>query len=212
MIFNCQIVEDRDKDGSLNAIGARWTEARTFREFVLQFFVYVAMFLSFITIAGFWVIASENGFILALALVGGMAAIVYGLMRAVVHCPGRTRELTFWRDGGVRAPVGLAAAWFENGQSRLPHADIESIEVEQVSEPYKDRTMNYSHGVRIFYRTGHVVHVARHIEPDDAHRLAVALTNALGELRTSMAHEGRTARSRSVRGQPRGQRTPAFID
>lgn len=212
MIFNCQIVEDRDENGTLNAIGARWTEARTFREFVLQFFVYVAMFLFFITIAGSWIIVTEHGFIPALALVGGMAAIVYSLMHAVVHCPGRTRELTFWRDGGVRAPVGLAAAWFENGQSRLPHADIVSIEVEQVSEPYKDRTMNYSHGVRIFYRTGHVVHVARHIEPDDAHRLAVALTNALGELRTSMAQEGRTARSRSVRGQRGGQSTPALID
>ena len=212
MIFSCQIAESRKKDGTLKGIGARWSEARIFREFVLQFFAYVAMFLSFITIAGSWVIASEHGVILALALVGGMAAIVYGLMHAVVHCPGRTRELTFWRDGVVRAPLGLSTVVYENGESKLPHADIVSIEVEQVSEPDKNRALNYTHGVRIFYRTGHVVHVARHIEADDAHQLAVCLTQALAELRASMAHEGRTARSRSVQGVPRRQQAQAVID
>ena len=212
MIFSCDIAESRNKDGTLKGIGARWTEARTFREFVLQFFAYVAMFLTFITIAGSWVIVSEHGFITALALVGGMAATVYSLMHAVVHCPGRTRELTFWRDGVVRAPLGLSTVVYENGESKLPHADIVSIEVEQVSEPHKDRAMNYSHGVRIFYRTGHVVHVARDIEADDAHRLAVCLTQALSELRASMAQEGRTARLRPVRGQSRRQQAEGVID
>lgn len=212
MIFSCQIVEDRDEDGTLKGIGARWTEARTVVEFFLEKLVDVAMFVAFICIYGIGLFASQMGWGLAFALALASAGLAYSMMRAAVHCPGRTRELTFWRDGVVRAPVGLAAAWFENGESRLPHADIESIEVEQVSEPDKNRAVNYSHGVRIFYRTGHVVHVARHMEPDDAHRLAVGLTNALRELRTSMAHEGRSARSRSVRGQSRGQRTPAFID
>lgn len=212
MIFNCQIVEDRDEDGTLNAIGARWTEARIFVEFILEKLIELVMFVAFICIVGIGLFASQMGWGLALALALSSVSLVYSIMRAVVHCAGRTRELTFWRDGVVRAPVGLAAAWFAKGQSRLPHADIESIEVEQVTEPDKKRAVNYSHGVRIFYRSGHVVHVARHIEPDDAHRLAVALTNALRELRTSMAHEGRTARSRSVQGRQRGQRTPAFID
>lgn len=212
MIFNCQIVEERDEHGTLHAIGARWTEARTFVEFILEKLVDVAMFVAFICIYGVGLFASEIGWGLALALAMAMVGIVYSMMRAVVHCAGRTRELTFWRDGVVRAPFGLAAAWFENGESRLPHTDIKSIEVEQVSEPDKNRAVNYSHGVRIFYRTGHVVHIARYIEPDDAHRLAVGLTNALRELRASMAHEGRTARSRAVRRHPRGQSEPALID
>ena len=212
MIFSCQIVEDRNEDGTLNAIGARWSEARAFAEFILERLVDVAMFVAFICIVGIGLFAPKIGLGMSLALVVVTAGTAYGMMRAVVHCAGRTRSLIFWRDGIMRAPRGLAAAWFEDGESRLPHADIVSIEVEQVSEHDKNRALNYTHGVRIFYRTGHVVHVARHIEADDAHRLAVCLTQALTELRASMAQEGRTARSRRMRDQPRRQQAEAVID
>lgn len=93
------------------------------------------------------------------------------------------REITFWYDGLMRAPLGLSTIKLKNNESQLPLASILSIEAEQLITPKGENPTIYTHGVRVCYRTGHMNHIAQDLAPDHAHMLAVCLTQALAELR-----------------------------
>jgi hypothetical protein len=95
--------------------------------------------------------------------------------------------LTFWRDGESSAPFGLSPWPGHHNSLAWPHAQIVSIEAEQVVTPKGEDPTPYTHGVRIFWKGGRVAHVAQNLEPDDAHLLAVALTEALAALREDTA-------------------------
>jgi hypothetical protein len=125
--------------------------------------------------------------------VAGLFALAACLMWAEIHMPGRERELTFWRNGLAYAPLGLSTWPWDHDRCKSPHTDIKSIEAEQLVFPKhgEDPPPIYTHGVRIFMRNGEVVHIARNLEPDDAHMLAVRLTKARNELKNSMAASSR---------------------
>ena len=69
---------------------------------------------------------------------------------------------------------------------KVRHGEIANIEAEQVEAPKEEAAVNYTHGVRMIMRRGKVNHIAKNLEPDQAHEVAVRLTNALASLRNDM--------------------------
>lgn len=184
MRFDCTPVEARDASGQLEAAGVRWTECRVFIEgtvSVLGAFCLCGGFMSFS--AMLMVEDKRMPFYLGLALL----AACYATVRWEWMVPGRRRELTFRRDGSILAHYGMAQYPAHFDRVTGHQADIGSIEAEQVVFPKGDQGNVYTHGVRIFFRGGQVAHMAKHLEPDAAHMLAVRLTQALVALREDMA-------------------------
>jgi len=192
MRFECTPVEARSASGHLEAAGVRWSECRVFIEgavSVLGAFCLCAGLMSFSAM----LIVADKRIPLYLGLV--LVAACYATIRLEWMVPGRRRELTFWRDGLGLAPFGLSTWGPHHDRLKWPHTDIGSIEAEQVVFPKAGQGTVYTHGVRIFFRGGQVAHIAKHLEPDAAHMLAVRLTHAIVALREDMA----SATTRSVR-------------
>ena len=200
MRFACTPVEARDASGQLEAAGVRWTERRVFIEgtvSVLGAFCLCGGLMSFS--AMLMVVDKRMPLYLGLALL----AACYATVRWEWMVPGRRRELTFWRNGSILTPYGMAQypAHFDCVTGH--QADIVSIEAEQVVRPRNNDTNLYTHGVRVFKRNGEVAHIAKHLDPDAAHMLAVRLTHALVALRENMASATTpSARSNAGRTMP----------
>lgn len=213
MEFSCEPTETRDESGRLEAIGVRWTEARLFSESAVHFVGGCLYFGGLAAIAGglisFLFKNPNPGFIgLGLAL----------LPLSFVACwlgwrvPGRDRELSFWPGGLIYAPFGFSTYGSECDRLKLPHTGVASIEAEQLVFPKGNEKPTYTHGVRIFFRNGQVAHIASRLEPDDAHMLAVLLTQALMTLREEVAS---VAHARASRRASRPNRAapsrPAYV-
>lgn len=208
MIFNCETVAAWGEDETLEAIGARWTEARTFSERALQKAGEVVFYAGFVVGAG-GLFGAVAGVFPPVAPVVGVLLVwaAYGLMWLGWRVPGKARELTFWRDGTGFASFGLSTWHRDRDRLRHPHTDIVSIEAEQVVTPKGDDPTVYTHGVRMFFRSGEVSHIAQRMEPDDAHMLAVRLTQSLVQLRESMV----TASRGGSRSAGHGRREPERV-
>lgn len=186
MIFDCNIVEARGEDGALHGIGARWTETRTLCEAAIHKLAEVVLLATFLIGFGGFTLAAAVGApiaVVVIVVVCLLGALSWKLFMLGWRVPGRVREVTFWHDGIMRAPLGLSTANLKNNESQLPLASIESIEAEQLIMPKGDNPPTYTHGVRVCYGSGHINHIAQHLAPDQAHMLAVNLTQALAELR-----------------------------
>ena len=180
--------------GSLTMIGVEWCEARDVLEPLMETTGVI------LTVMG-----------LALTLIGlgiGTGVVVVGMMGMIVgpamvwyvwrYLQATSRSILFSSDGVTKSPLGTAndpRSW--DGVWRRSHAQIASIEVEQLEPPKQDGSTGYTHGVRILMRDGYVAHVAKHLEPDQAHMVAVQMTNALIALRSSV---GTTAGPRRGEG------------
>ena len=186
MIFECEMVEARGEDGALDGIGVRWTEARTLCEAAVHKLAEVTFLVAFFLGFGGFALAAAGGapiVIAVIVVVCLLGTLSWKLFMLGWRVPGRVREVTFWHDGIMRAPFGLSTANLKNNESQLPHAGIESIEAEQLIMPKGENPPTYTHGVRVCYGSGHINHIAQHLAPDQAHMLAVNLTQALAELR-----------------------------
>ncbi|MDX2265903.1 MAG: hypothetical protein NW215_13160 [Hyphomicrobiales bacterium] len=186
MMFKCEIVEDKERSGSLKACGVRWSEARIFWERLLNI---VANLLLFIGVpVALWgaacLVLGERG--AAIIVPGGiLAGAGYGLAWLAANMGGVQRELWFYRDGTIRAPFGLAGN--AHHTSIAGHvSDVVSIEAVQVVTPQPPAVAFYPHGVKLYKRNGQIRLVARHLDPEQAHMLAVKLTTALTALREDM--------------------------
>ena len=168
MIFECELVESRNKDGSLEACGVRWTEARVGLEWCLDKVLYGAFHL------GFWVALLGGGWalmgfvppfvpIMGLFIIG--AAYWAKDLRELL--PSKERELTFWRNGSMLAPFGLSTVHNDPLELLQEHAEINSIEVEQVVQPKGENPLPFTHGVWIAFKDGDVSHIAQNLTPDD---------------------------------------------
>lgn len=192
MIFECEQVEVRADDGTREAIGLRWTEARTAIEgsfdAVAAGCYYTGVFMVFVSLP-FAVFASA-GFLFLTAMGAMLFIVAIDLLRSGYSVDGRPRELTFWRDGLCYAPEGLSPLRRSTDRLSRRHTEINSIEAEPLKKPKPDQDWpGYTHGVRIVYKTGAIVHIASRLEPDAAHELGVKLSLALSELRASLARE-----------------------
>jgi len=175
MTFKCERIERLAKDGTLEAVGIRWTEARPYCD---AYGCVLGLCGVFLGIAGCLIRGSADTLI--------FAVLGAGLVWMVVVIPGRSREIVFWRDGRMETELGLSTSFLRPGERWLYHTGIRSIETEQLS-----RQGHYTHGVRIFYEGGETNHVAQNLKPDHAHMVAVRLTMALRQLRENMAQAAR---------------------
>ena len=76
--------------------------------------------------------------------------------------------------------------------------DIANIEVEQIVFPKPDEHAPYTHGVRMILKTGRVFHIAGNLMPDQAHELAVSLSQAREAMRYDVSTASPRARSREA--------------
>lgn len=201
MIFDCEAVETRGEDGALQSAGMRWTEARGFWESAVHFIGDMMFYLGLVAIgAGLLAPLFKSG--MPMLVVAGviLVCVAWGLYWLGWRVPGRKRELTFWRDGLGFAPFGLSTWAAHHDRLKWPHTEINTIEAEQVVFPKVGQGTIYTHGVRIFFKGGQIAHVAKHLEPDDAHMLGVRLTHArlalgddvtLATIRSAPSHPGR---------------------
>lgn len=189
MIFECKRVSIRNDDGTYDAAGVRWTEARWLCEHAM-----FAMGLVCFAV-GLVLFVSAGVVYLALVWVSFMVIV------SAYQLPGRKREILFFQDGRMETPRGLSTNELYDGERWLDHTGIESIEIEQLEFPKERAPYAYTHGVRIFYADGEMSHVAKNLTADDAHMLAVRLNQARRRIKEQMQ------RPQLVGAAPIGRRT-----
>ena len=196
MIFECEAMASRDNNGNLQSCSVFWCDPHVMWENVIDRTGRVMVFAGIGgAIFGVLSMAAKNS-TMQMA-VAGVAAIAAGLMM-VYYCgqlPGRERLVMFMATGEIDSPLGLA----NNGNSafrwRKSWREIVNFESEQVRPTDKDGYVGYTHAVRAVTRSGDVLHVATHMAPNSALKLATNLMSALQTVREEAASVG-SARSR----------------
>jgi xanthosine utilization system XapX-like protein len=182
MIFTCKTVEERDRAGNLTMSGVEWGEARATLEGAMHDtgIVMLAVGLYFIFMGS----GPEKAVMAVLGIVAAIAgpAMVWYVRR---HMEATPRSICFFRDGSIRSPLGLVSV-ARDATWQYSHTQIASIEAERVVSPNPNGENKYTHGVRIILRDGFVGHIAINLEPDQAHMVAVRLSNVLLLVRSSV--------------------------
>jgi hypothetical protein len=180
MIFACETVRQHDASGETEAVGVRWTEVREYAENALDFCAIVAFIAAVACLSGLFYPATRIAAVIASPI---LAVIGLRILKASVLCPGKRRELMFMPDGLGLMRFGCSLWPSDFDRLALPHFEIKSIEAWRVPRA----SGKFVHGVKIYYRGGEVAEVASRLSPDQAHMVAVKLTQALAELRPEMA-------------------------
>jgi len=100
------------------------------------------------------------------------------------HVEGRPRSLIFHANGSIEMPEGVPGFWFREWIGGH-HECIVSIE-RVVDDGRNGSGKEYR--AALYSRGGDVVRITGPVHPDMAHRVAVQLTKALQELRSSEAY------------------------
>jgi hypothetical protein len=204
MIFQCQTVRQDTPGGTIEGIGVRWTEARWIIEWACEYLAMGIMIAGGVSlIAAFLGVGSNTIWLAALLFALGSVTLWLGF-----RVPGRRRELQFWADGVGLMPLGCSRWPSHHDRLACSIWGIQSIEAEQIDQTKPGQPAGYTHGVRIFYIDGEVAHVASNLEPDQAHMVAVRLTQALAQLRTEV---GRDLSGRGI-SSGRKERVEVVID
>ncbi|MGD9730510.1 MAG: hypothetical protein AB7E70_17115 [Hyphomicrobiaceae bacterium] len=109
------------------------------------------------------------------------------LLRRTYRVSGRARVIVFLPSGEINSPLGLAVEGNRPVRWRNTWHEIINFESEQLKPTDKDGLIGYTHGVRGINRDGDVLRIARHLRPDDAHKLAHTLTLAVLNIRSEVA-------------------------
>ena len=188
MIAHCESIEARTGQGELIEAGVEWNEAQPLTEAAIHKVGEWSFYLSLMVFVLGLGMSAISGTPSLLILAGvALFGLAKGLFWVGWRVPGEMRDLRFNSDGAIVVPLGLSATSVRGDRLRISHAEIASIEAEQVVFPKGENPTCYTHGVRMFFRSGQVVHIAKDIEPDHAHMLAVRLSQALVGLREEMA-------------------------
>ncbi|KAB2912709.1 MAG: hypothetical protein F9K29_18285 [Hyphomicrobiaceae bacterium] len=178
MIFECEEVHVVSDDGTVEALGVEWTEAKVWAEKTLATLAYGAAFAAFVAavVAGFagaaagWRVAEFPTMMAGLFL-----ATAVWLAWNSANYEGKRQQMLFHANGTVSTT--------KDGFWNTRLTDIANIEYVQLSQKKKDEDLPYTHGVRVIARRGRVIHIAKNLEPDDAAALAVMLTEARESMR-----------------------------
>lgn len=203
MNFVCEPETRVNEAGQIETFKVTWTEARELTECFVETtgdnlaYAGPSVFgLSFIPAIAFqmgdfvfW------GAVIMVLCMGG----AYCLWRRLPRMSGVERVLIFRRDGKMRAPLGLSAGRFPNGESRLPHNGITSVEARPMVLTGEAAKTRYNYGVVAFYRSGQLNQLAENLMPDQAHLLAVVTMAGLKELHDDLiVGPGQRARPRAA--------------
>lgn len=183
MMFICEQQRAIADNGTLEGVGVVWSEPRWIVERIL-FGIGVFTGLAGIAVGLVGLATPEPLFVAALG--AGIVWVAWELMNTAVELSGRERRLMFLRNRHTHAPKGLSTWRRRHRWMISAHYGVASVEAEAL-HPFKPNERDYTHGVRLCLRSGEIVHVAKNLEPDQAHMLAVQLTTALAVLRDDMA-------------------------
>ena len=154
-------------------------------------------------IGGLWALivfalVPSHVWVIFAAMTAVMFGLSYGIVRLGVRVPARPRAIYFKRNGEIESPFGL----YDGSKVVCPWktklGDIANIEVEQIVFPKPDQDVDYTHGVRMILKSGRVFHVAGNLMPDQAHELAVSLSQAREAMRYDVSATSPRARSREA--------------
>jgi hypothetical protein len=190
-MFESQRVETRTAEGRVEASGVTWTERREGLHAVAR----VVILSSFIV--GFFILflgtPMAKDWWKPVAM--GLALIAPFLWIEKLPIEGTLRQLLFYRDGSIEATFGLAFYPRHTSVSGH-HADLVSIEARSVATRQQAQHTNHTHGVILFKRNGDMTYVAKHLHPDEAHKVAVQMMLALTQMRDDMASDARQGATR----------------
>ncbi len=194
-MFECKRIEERNQAGNLVAVGVEWTEHKEWFDTLMALAMFLCLLVGLFTMFLVSPFVKQWWFSVGI----GLALVVLGFSLFSVEIPGRPRQLLFYRDGRMLAPLGFAAyaARYKSMSGHL--ADVVSIEARQTASTHDATKTAYTHGVVLFKRGGDVTYIAKHLHPDAAHKVAVQLTLALTELREALAT------ATTTRAEPRAQ-------
>ncbi len=140
---------------------------------------------------------SPIGLIFA-AMAAALWALSYGIIWLGVRVPARQRAIYFKRNGEIESPFGLYDGSKVVGPWKTKVGDIANFEMEQIAFPKANQVELYTHGVRLILKSGRVFHIAGNLMPDQAHELAVSLSQAREAVRYDLSGENPRARSREA--------------
>jgi hypothetical protein len=175
MIFECESVRLVHDDGTVEAVGVEWTEAKVLAEKASTWVIQALLMAGFggvLVTAVAWIDGGTDFAMLSGFVTAGLLGAAVWSMWECVHMEGKRRQMLFHADGTVSTT--------KDGVWNTKSADIEYI---QLSQKKKDDDLPYTHGVRAISRRGRVIHVAKNLEPDDAAGLAVMLSAAQEAMR-----------------------------
>jgi hypothetical protein len=195
MIFTCE-VSARD-DG----LGVDWCEARTGSEWcVMQIAnggVYAGTVGGLVALVGY-ALSGKTETLILVPLVVVLFGLSWGIMWLGARVPAKRRAIYFKRNGAIESPHGLFDGSRVVGPWQTKLGDIANIEVEQIVFPKPDGDVDYTHGVRMILKSGRVFHVAGNLMPDQAHELAVSLSQAREAMRYDVSTTSPRSRSREA--------------
>ena len=132
------------------------------------------------------------------ALAAGLFGLSWGIVCLGARVPAKQRALEFNRNGEIESPLGLYGGIKVVGPWQTKVGDIANIEMEQIVFPKPDQVEHYTHGVRMILKSGRVYHIAGNLMPDQAHELAVSLSQAREAMRYDVSAASPRARSREA--------------
>lgn len=178
MIFECEEIHIVADDGTVEAVGVEWTEAKVWAEKALANLAYGAAFAAFVAAVAAGFAGAAAGWRLAefpTMMTGLFLASAVWLAWNSANYDGKPQQMLFHADGSVS--TSKDGVW----NTRLN--DIANIEYVQLGQKKKDDDLPYTHGVRVIAKRGRVIHVAKNLEPDDAAALVVMLSEAREAMR-----------------------------
>lgn len=210
-MFTCNRIEKRTADRRIARVGVEWTENRERADNL----IFALMLLS--VMAGGVVLFIVTGFVKAKLVSAGIGLLLMSapFWAVRINVKGKPRQLVFERDGRMLAPLGFQtyANWCKSIDGTI--ADIVSIETRNLAERANGNGSIHTYSVVLAKRDGTIVYVARHLLPDEAHKVAVQLNIALKDLRDDLATAAmkqRPAGKASSRQTSRPTRVEVFID
>lgn len=179
MTFDVEVIIDRGKDGRIKWLGAEWTEARAFLEWLMlklgEGLYWAGCFTALLGIGiavGFR--APEVG----IWAIGGGALLIgvaLGVCRLAWRLPGRRNGLMFSASGAIYS-IGDERKW------KATRGDIMNVEWEEQKRQKNENDMPYTHGVRVILKNGRRIRIGQNLEPDQAAEIASYLAEAIDAL------------------------------
>lgn len=184
--FECRRIDKRDEKNRLVATGVEWTEHNYYAENGgIVFFALVCVAGLLAVVIGVLMTASPavrfKGFTVVAA---GIWLVWFAYTFLSQPVKGTPRSAIFHRDGRVEYEHGLPW-WPKEKFSSAPHTEITSIEAREAARGFQGPP--YNQGVVVYRRNGDIVEISWSLSRDDAHKVAVQLTQALTAIREDLA-------------------------
>lgn len=184
--FECRRIDNRDEKNRLVATGVEWTEHNTYLEnFGIVLFALVCVAGLLACVIGIVMTASPIARFKGLTVVAaGIWLVWFAYTFMAQPVKGMPRSVLFHRDGRVEYGHGLPW-WPKERSASAPHTAITSIEARESTICIHGPP--YNQGVVAYRRNGDIVEIGMSLSRDEAHKVAVQLTEALTAMREDLA-------------------------